>query len=1041
MKTMFRIAGSSLMLCLWLMPSSLLASAASPGTVVAWGMNNSGQTIVPTGLIDVTALAAGNIHTVALKSDGTVVAWGDNYDGQTNVPVGLNGVIAIGAGTGHTVVLKSDGTVAAWGYNYNGQVSIPTGLNGVTAIAAGGYHTVALKSDGTVVAWGDNSYGQTTIPAGLNGVVAVAAGGYHTVALKSDGTVVAWGQNFSGQTNVPPGLSGLTAIAAGFAHTVALKSDGTVVAWGAGTSGTGSLNRGQSIVPAGLSGVTAITAGSTHTVALKNNGTIVAWGNNTYGQTTVPAGLSGVTAIAAGSYHTVAVGVAPPSIIAQPQSLVVNVASNAVFSLSAIGTTPLSYQWKFDGSNIPGAITATYEITNVQPANAGTYFVVVTNVAGSLTSSNAALRINGQPVLSNLSLSASASILPSGNQSFVLAGGGLAGTNVLLEYANNPGTTNWTVLTFFTSPGFIEEAYDLFSNDQSRYYRLSAGAPVFTNLMLQGAVRYAGRYPPPANIPYFGADGASHTAVGAFPGWLELIADPTASVSSVTNSLHSAGTTIRTAIPAAGLYWVQVASGTEASVLSALFNQHVILDGSPAVPAVFGSADTQIDVLDWNDPSDRKDSCGRSHMNHVADIAGSRRQYDVYNPTDPLGPQMFDIHDRTPDLAADVLLRMHEAYTTKKRLTINLSLQSPASGEAISVDNSRCSNASCNDIRVAQNVFFKNILQMLEETNAKQPGVCDNTLVSIIAGNAGVDLDTQLANLKAQYPNAFARVVIVGGTDASGNIANEYNHLDDNMVPNMVYARAQNVEGCSGTSFAAPEVTSVLDAIWSRATNKTSAEILAAFRQAMGTNNIIPADAAGRVTTNFIDQAVTLVYPHFRLTLAESGTGTGTITALPPGPAYTNGAAIALSAIPDAASTFGGWSGDATGSTPLIQVIMNANKSIAATFNGTNSLAPSIAITSAVSTIVDQSSLYTDFSVTVKGMTTGTPSNYTYEAGWGSFGQINKTLTSTPETWSFTFTYTLFGTGASVAIPLWADEYDASQKLVGSAVTSITLRD
>ena len=62
---------------------------------------------------------------------------------------------AIAAGNGHTVALKSDGTVVAWGYNFYGQTTVPPGLSGVTAIAAG-YHTVALKSDGTVVAWGDN---------------------------------------------------------------------------------------------------------------------------------------------------------------------------------------------------------------------------------------------------------------------------------------------------------------------------------------------------------------------------------------------------------------------------------------------------------------------------------------------------------------------------------------------------------------------------------------------------------------------------------------------------------------------------------------------------------------------------------------------------------------------------------------------------------------------------------------------------------------------------------------------------------------------
>jgi hypothetical protein len=87
-----------------------------------------------------------------LKSDGTVVAWGDNSRGQTTVPAGLTNVTAIAAGYYHTVALKSDGTVVAWGAGTTstgsnpefGQSIVPAGLSGVTAIAAGGDHTVAI---------------------------------------------------------------------------------------------------------------------------------------------------------------------------------------------------------------------------------------------------------------------------------------------------------------------------------------------------------------------------------------------------------------------------------------------------------------------------------------------------------------------------------------------------------------------------------------------------------------------------------------------------------------------------------------------------------------------------------------------------------------------------------------------------------------------------------------------------------------------------------------------------------------------------------
>ncbi len=46
-----------------------------------------------------------------------------------------------------------------------------------------------------------------------------------------------------------------------------------------------------------------------------------------------------------------------------------------------------------EGTNISGATSATYSITNVQPSHAGTYSVVVTNSSGSVTSNNATLTV------------------------------------------------------------------------------------------------------------------------------------------------------------------------------------------------------------------------------------------------------------------------------------------------------------------------------------------------------------------------------------------------------------------------------------------------------------------------------------------------------------------------------------------------------------------------------------------------------------------------------------------------------------------------
>jgi len=83
-----------------------------------------------------------------------------------------------------------------------------------------------------------------------------------------------------------------------------------------------------------------------------------------------------------------------PVITAQPSSVTVNSGGSASFSVTATGTDPLSYQWLFNTNAITGATNATYSLSSVTTAQAGTYSVTVTNSAGSVTSTGATLTVN-----------------------------------------------------------------------------------------------------------------------------------------------------------------------------------------------------------------------------------------------------------------------------------------------------------------------------------------------------------------------------------------------------------------------------------------------------------------------------------------------------------------------------------------------------------------------------------------------------------------------------------------------------------------------
>lgn len=406
------------------------------GTVRAWGQNSYGQGSVPTNLAGVTMISAGWYHNVALLTNGTISAWGLNAHGLynlTEVPAGLSNVTVISAQALHSLALSSNGTVTAWGYGPDGEASVPAGISNVVAMAAGYQFNVVAKADGTVTAWGNNAYGQINTPVGLSNVVDVSAGTYHSLALLKNGTVVAWGDGSDGETNVPSGLTNVVAIIASgdplrdSVYSLALKSDGTVVAWGGG----------EPAAPvAGMTNVIAVGAGADHALAIRTgpptavitleptdqyqvaggNVTFSARGSGLYGVTyqwqANGVSISGATNatltrsnVQVEGYFNVTIGnelgnitspnanlhlVTVPFILTQtPLPTNQIVARYQPLTLSVIATAvgqsqgfPLTYQWKHEGTNIPGGTANTYTLY-ADSNTVGNYSVIVSNAAGS----------------------------------------------------------------------------------------------------------------------------------------------------------------------------------------------------------------------------------------------------------------------------------------------------------------------------------------------------------------------------------------------------------------------------------------------------------------------------------------------------------------------------------------------------------------------------------------------------------------------------------------------------------------------------------
>jgi hypothetical protein len=106
-----------------------------------------------------------------------------------------------------------------------------------------------------------------------------------------------------------------------------------------------------------------------------------------------------------GTITVLASGSPTLAVATQPSTQTADVGTSVTLLGGAIGTLPITYQWRFNGSDISGQTGSSLTFSSVQESNQGTYLFVASNSAGSVTSAPAILTVNQAPLAQAQSLS------------------------------------------------------------------------------------------------------------------------------------------------------------------------------------------------------------------------------------------------------------------------------------------------------------------------------------------------------------------------------------------------------------------------------------------------------------------------------------------------------------------------------------------------------------------------------------------------------------------------------------------------------------
>ncbi len=286
-------------------------------------------------------------------------------------------------------------------------------------------------------------------------------GGVALPATLNPGTSATFTATFApGATGSASGSASFTSAQLSSAYSVSMSGTGVAVA-------PSIIAQPVSVsILVGQTATFSVTAAGTAPLAYqwKMNGTAIAGAtgstyttptettSNSGAQFTVAVSDAAGTVISNAATLTVTTTPVPPSITSQPSNQTIFAGQTATFSVVANGTSPLSYQWRQNGSAIGGATSSSYTTPTETTSNSGaTFSVVVSNSVGSATSNNATLTVNPDPVAPTItSQPASQTINAGQTATFSVTASGTAPLSY--QWFQNSTAINGATSSSYTTP-------------------------------------------------------------------------------------------------------------------------------------------------------------------------------------------------------------------------------------------------------------------------------------------------------------------------------------------------------------------------------------------------------------------------------------------------------------------------------------------------------------------------------------------------------------------------------------------------------------